>query len=96
VITLIRIAMLLMADAWRFVLLLLRSSWSLTAENLFLRRQLCDSCDALERSCGGRAVGSDAAATAPASLMAREREKLESRRPAIAITGKPSAPSYRS
>jgi hypothetical protein len=36
----IRIAIQLIADAGRFVILSLRSDRSLTAENLFLRRQL--------------------------------------------------------
>jgi len=40
VIALAKIARLLLADALRFLLLSLRSSRSLTAENLFLRRQL--------------------------------------------------------
>jgi len=40
VIALVKLAILLIADAGRFVILSLRSSRSLTAENLFLRRQL--------------------------------------------------------
>ena len=40
VIALVNIAMLFIADAGRFVMLSLRSRRSLTAENLFLRRQL--------------------------------------------------------
>jgi hypothetical protein len=40
VIALVNIALLLIADAGRFVMLSLRSRRSLTAENLFLRRQL--------------------------------------------------------
>jgi hypothetical protein len=40
VIALVKIAILLIAHAGSFVILSLRSSRSLTAENLFLRRQL--------------------------------------------------------
>jgi hypothetical protein len=40
VIALVKIAILLIADAGRFVILSLRSRRSLTAENLFLRPQL--------------------------------------------------------
>jgi len=40
VIALVKIVILLIADAWRFAILSLRRSRSLIAENLFLRRQL--------------------------------------------------------
>jgi hypothetical protein len=40
VIALAKIAILLLADALRFLILLLRPGRSLIAENLFLRRQL--------------------------------------------------------
>jgi len=44
VIALAKIAVLLLADAARFAILLFRPTRSIQAENLFLRRQLADNC----------------------------------------------------